>query len=87
MTIDQYEQLEWSATTWVLLQMGMTLFVFGVVILFVVMVYRAGEATLAPQPEAKPDPEALAATAPGGPVDVEVEQADVPQVESAVPVS
>lgn len=45
MTVDQYEQLGWSPTTWALLQLGMVLFTVAVIGLFVWMVHRAGQAT------------------------------------------
>ena len=73
MTIEQYEQLDWSPTTWALLQLGMVLFTVAVIGLFVWMVHRAGQATApvrAVEPEAaaelepSPAPSAPSAASP-----------------------
>jgi hypothetical protein len=80
MTIEQYEQLGWSPTTWALLQLGMVLFTVAVIGLFVWMVHRAGEAT-GPVRTVRPEP-AAELQAPAEPTEL-VSAPDVPDVDPA----
>lgn len=87
MTIEQYEQLDWSPATWVFLQMGMVLFTVAVICLYAWLVYRADDAAArvgAVEPERALELEA-ASDAPAVEAAVETatpESAGLPSVEA-----